>query len=312
MATPNELHKEKINFLEDRESILKRKVTGAEKKLLDSIIEKFIDELEVSDGQIVSNGKNITLTQALEDIFENFDKTINRSLINTYIEDIGSAKVLNSKYFRTFEKDKFKFDKIKSSVDEQVNRRLGIKKDGSFKKAGFLDNFIKDTRLKNEFTELVTKGISGGVGFRELKSQVKEFVVGNPQRLGGLQANYGTFIYDTYQQIDRLSSGIYANEIGMQSFIYQGGKIADTRKFCCQREGELWTVEEAKKWRTLKFQGKSKNYNPLVDLGGYNCRHSTQYISNILAVGRRKDLELDKDGNLVPKKDASKQKLNKC
>ena len=116
-----------------------------------------------------------------------------------------------------------------------------------------------------------------------MKNDIRTFVVGNNDRLGGLQSQYNTFIYDTFQQIDRLESGIYAKEIGMEAFIYSGGKISTTRKFCCQRNGKIWTVDEAKKWRNLNFQGKNKNYNPLVDLGGYNCRHSTQYISNVIA-----------------------------
>ena len=312
MATSEGIHKKKLDFLEKREAALKRKVSTAERKLLDVIIEKFIDELEVSGGQIKSNVGNIKLTQALDRIFEDFDNILNKNIIKSYITDMEGLKSFNKTYFGTFERNKKTLENLSSSSAAQINRRLGITPNGGVVGGGFLDNFIKDSRLRTEFTELVTKGISGGVSFKDMKNDIKLFIVGGESSLGSLQKNYSTFIYDTYQQIDRLESGIYAQAIGMDSFIYSGGKVRDTRKFCCQRNGKVWTVKEAKSWKSLKFQGKTKNYNPLIDLGGYNCRHSTQYISNVLAAKKRSDLKLDKNGNLVKDSKGSNQKLNKC
>ncbi len=312
MAKFDTIQKRKVDFLAAREGVLRRKVSAAEKKLLDLIIEKFIDELEVSNGIIVSNGKNIKLTQGLDKIFEEFNRIVQDGLINGYIKDISEVKLLNKSYFGEFETNKRILDIVSNKSSLQINRRLGISPKGVVLNGGFLNNFIKDNRLKNEFAELVTKGITGGTSFRELKADIKTFIIGNEDRLGGLQAQYRTFIYDTYQQIDRLESGIYAEELGMQSFIYSGGKIATTRNFCCQRNGKIWTVDEAKKWENLEFQGKNKDYNPLVDLGGHNCRHTTQYISNLISARRRDDLKLDDEGNLIVDKKGKKQKLNKC
>jgi len=239
MATSEGIHKKKLDFLEKREAALKRKVSTAERKLLDVIIEKFIDELEVSGGQIKSNVGNIKLTQALDRIFEDFDNILNKNIIKSYITDMEGLKSFNKTYFGTFERNKKTLENLSSSSAAQINRRLGITPNGGVVGGGFLDNFIKDSRLRTEFTELVTKGISGGVSFKDMKNDIKLFIVGGESSLGSLQKNYSTFIYDTYQQIDRLESGIYAQAIGMDSFIYSGGKVRDTRKFCCQRNGKF-------------------------------------------------------------------------
>ena len=169
MAKFDTIQKRKIEFLDRREKVLKRKVSTAEKKLLDIIIENFIDELEISEGQILSNGENIKLTQALEKIFEEFDRVVQSSLIDGYIKDINELKLLNKSYFGEFEINKSRLNKIAAQTSRLLNRRLGISLKGNLIRGGFLDNFIKDNRLRNEFSELVTKAISGGASFRELK-----------------------------------------------------------------------------------------------------------------------------------------------
>ncbi len=312
MASTDKIHKDKLKFLLRRENNLKKNVSVAEKKLLSVIVDKFMDKLEVEGGKIVQNAKNIRLTTALDAIFNSFDKDINSKLINSYINDINGAKEINTKYFAAFEPNKKKFKGIAVDVDDLIDARIGIKPNGKLAKGGFLDNFNKDPRLLNDFKELVTKGITGNISRTEMNSQVRRYIVGAEGANGQLQKHYSNFIYDTYQQVDNLGSSNYAVALNMQSFIYSGGLIKTTRNFCCQRNGKVWTVKEAQKWQNLSFTGKSNPYNPLINLGGYNCRHSTQYLSNITAAKRRSDLKLDKQGNLIKDASGTPQTLNQC
>jgi hypothetical protein len=311
MANTDKIHKDKLKFLERRENTLKKNVSGAQRKLLTVLVNKFMDQLQIENGKIVQNAKNIRLTLALDTIFNSFDKNINSKLIKSYADDMKGSTARNAEYFKSFEPNNKKFKKIKTGVDDLINARLGIK-DNKPVKGGFLDNFNKDSRMRNGFKELVTKGITGGVSRSDMNKQVRSFIVGTDGVGGALQKEYANFIYDTYQQVDNLAANNYAVSLNMQSFIYSGGKIKTTREFCCQRNGLIFTVKEAQKWQTLTFTGKSNPYNPLINLGGYNCRHSTQYISNITAAKRRSDLKLDKKGNLIKDATGTKQRLNQC
>ena len=72
-------------------------------------------------------------------------------------------------------------------------------------------------------------------------------------------------------------------------------------EFCIKRNGKVFTVEEAEKeWpkdptlpRTRKERqsGVLTGYNPTVDMGRWNCRHRTRYISPALAEQLRPDLK---------------------
>ena len=90
---------------------------------------------------------------------------------------------------------------------------------------------------------------------------------------------------------DRNVQKKYAERIGLRTFIYTGGLIQTSRDFCEDRNGKVFTIEEAEEWKDLNWDGKPEIYNPLIDLGGYNCRHFPAWISAKEAIRRRPDLK---------------------
>jgi hypothetical protein len=87
--------------------------------------------------------------------------------------------------------------------------------------------------------------------------------------------------------------------------------IKDSRDFCVCHNDKVFSVDEAQEWKTwtpskgkypegYTIQQKDINavpsylsypgYDPLVDAGGYNCRHIMGFISDSLAEKLRPDL----------------------
>ncbi|HNR55534.1 MAG TPA: hypothetical protein PKJ19_10215, partial [Flavobacteriales bacterium] len=109
-------------------------------------------------------------------------------------------------------------------------------------------------------------------------------------------------IFDTYQYLDRASSDAYATKLGLDAFIYAGGLIETSRDFCIKRNGKVFSRKEAEReWpkdptlpRTKKEResGVLVGYDPLRDMGRWNCRHRIRFISDALAEQLRPDLAL--------------------
>ena len=70
MADFDKVEMRKQRFLERREEVLKGRVSTAERKLLTIVVDDFLDKLEQENGQVKFNGKNISLTSALDKIFD--------------------------------------------------------------------------------------------------------------------------------------------------------------------------------------------------------------------------------------------------
>lgn len=89
--------------------------------------------------------------------------------------------------------------------------------------------------------------------------------------------------YDDGTQSTKTEIGLYA--------IYSGGLTSDSRPFCEERNGKVYTRAEIETWRDLEWEQKPQNYNPFKDLGGDGCRHKLDWISKQLAEILRPDLK---------------------
>jgi hypothetical protein len=103
---------------------------------------------------------------------------------------------------------------------------------------------------------------------------------------------YSRWTSDIYSQYQRLGANEVRKDIGLRFAIYQGGLIESSRPFCEKRNGEVFHEDEVKSWVNLEFEGKPETgYNPITDLGGYNCRHRLDWISDELAFRLRPELK---------------------
>lgn len=288
----------KRKFIVQRQEILKRKVTSLESTLYDSIFNKLISELELTDGKIASNNKNIDLTSALNKIFDTFNKSEYLPMIKAFSKDFQEIQKLNKTYFDILAEDKKKIDTVSKQVDSIMEKTIGITNDGKIVNKGYLDRLVTDITLQSEIKTLTYRAVTGGQTITEYKDSIKRLIVGNDQVDGALQKHFNTFAYDTYTQFDRTSSKLYAVKLDLKYFIYAGGEINTTRCFCDKNNGKVFSTEEAEEWKRLlntdcgpiwneKVDG---TYDPIADMGGYNCRHTPDYISETIAKKMRPDL----------------------
>lgn len=282
--------KQRAKFITVKRELLSKNITSIERKLFDAILDKLIKELDVADGKIESNGKNINLTTALDKIIREFNTNEYANVIRLFADDLLEIQGLTKRYFLVMGEDKKKIEKISKTVNKTLNERLGIGEDGKVKKGGYLDKLANDPKLKETLKKATYNAVIKGKPIQEFKDKMSALIQGNKNVNGLLTKHMNTFAYDTYQQYDRTNSELFAKKLGLKAFLYNGGKIKTSREFCIQRNGKVFTIEEAMSWKNLEWDGKNKNYNPLQDAGGYGCRHTLDWISNAMAMRIRPEL----------------------
>jgi len=110
-------------------------------------------------------------------------------------------------------------------------------------------------------------------------------------------------VYDTYAQFDRATNKEFATRLDLKFFIYSGGLIETSRKFCMKRDGKLFSTKEAERTfskdptlpRTVSERGSGAliGYNAVIDMGRWNCRHLARYVS--------KEMAMELDPNVLKK-----------
>ena len=172
-----------------------------------------------------------------------------------------------------------------------MNRSLGLENDGRIKQNGFTDKFLRDESVNKKIKKLTMQSITKGVGFQEFRQSLKSLIVGIPSKIdtGALQQYYRNYAYDTYQKVDNLTSNVFAKSIGLRYFIYNGGIIKTSREFCKHYNGTIvdsiafgqLTKDELP---ALQQDGIPEDWRPLIDLGGWGCRHRKDWITDDIAL----------------------------
>lgn len=311
--TPSSVFGSKLDLIDKSIDDLKNSYSSAERWLYNRIIKEVLPELDVVDGVIQSTNKNIdVLTRKLNVVMEALRTGRNRSIVNNILGNMSKISKRNATYFAlASEVSDDLFKRATGRVEKIMQRSLGFNPDGTIKPRSFVDSISQVDDINNTIRDAAIRSIQGGNSVAEFTEELAESIRTNESGLGILNRNRGQIINDRYAQYDRAESKSFADELKMQAFIFSGGKVRDTRDFCCKRNGLVFTREEAKHWSSISWTGKNRGYVPLIDMGGYNCRHSPQWISNRVAMRRRDDLIIDDKGKLVSSTNRKQPPLNK-
>lgn len=295
----------RVEKVRSYENEILKKGRSVQKSIYTELLDKIISALDRDENGIIKNSlKNYTITNKLNVILKDNKLT---DLRTYYINSIDNIALSNNKQFSVYYKTKTEIDK---AISERVYRGLGISKN-KVVAGGYLDTSITLEPLKRELNLEFYKALNGKQSVADLKNNINTLVKGSKGKKGVLESHLDTYATDSLNSVDSSISEMYSEDLGMDSFRYFGGLKNNTRDFCKHRNAKIITKLEASKWGTPKdnlggytnkslglFHGKNKSYNPLVDRGGYNCRHKLNYISNDLAVLIREDLEIDENGKL--------------
>jgi len=290
----------KQEFIDAARSKMESSVIKLQTKLLNEIVTNIIPELETKDGLIIESPKNYRLISALDKTYSDFQQATTKTILPQITSGTGEISKQSANYFNVMLGSDLpgKFDKIVSTADKLINMRLGLE-GGKLVRGGYLQSFFDSNNLGTELKQMTSKAVTSGMDMKEYITMLSDKITGSEEYTGGLERQFQRYAYDLYQQYDASYNQTLGNEFGFRYFIYQGGLVKDSRVFCVEHNNKVWSVEEAQDWATWKDPTTGQvpsylgypGYSPLIDRGGYNCRHSLGWISDELAYEMRPELK---------------------
>lgn len=286
--TTKELNLLKNNLLARSFNSLDAVTRKAEELLIKIIIDEASKLVTDEDGKLVSSTGNIvSISQTVEKAFNQFRKGPQIQIIKDMLSSFNNIGALNETYFKAAADDKKKYDEIISKVEKELRQRAGIAQNGALVKGGFLYNLVNDTSIQAGIQAALQKGIVSNLTFPQYLKMLRITIKGNPDLPGPVTQHYRTFAHDAYMIYDSAYAEKVATDLGLNSFVYEGGLIETSREFCRLKDGKTFTREEAERdWpkdpNLLKTKSEKEsgviNYNPIQDRGRWNCRHHLNWI----------------------------------
>lgn len=287
MPTYKEVSKIKTDFILKKEDAINSSLINQQSNLFETLLSDFIKE---ASNKIDGKEININKLQA------KFKKFYDANFVDIMKQTINASKSLtdlNQMYFSTL-LDTNQLDEIHTKTKLLVDKQLGIDTNGKLKQNGFTDKVLGDLQAQKKFIKQVKIILSGNPDINLMQNKLKEFIIGSKNNTGLLESHYRTVSQDILTSIDRSNSLVYANELELQSFFYGGGLITSSRSFCISKNGKIFSRTEAEKWKDSTFitsmYGKNiTDYEPLISMGGYGCRHTPDWITQDLAKSLKPD-----------------------
>lgn len=242
-----------------------------------ALLDYLVGNIETKDDKIKFTSSNIGAVNKI-------DKALNKSLekeLQGYKRHIlnGVRTILSSVWTEYSQID------IRAlQVGEQVGGRIE-------KHAATTVNQIAD--LKPIYEDIKKQAVNlmsnyEGISLKELRDALKVKV--SDKNI--VQKYWSRWTYDIYSQYERIGANEVRKELGLVFAVYEGGEIETTREFCDERNGNVYHISEIEGWKDLEWQGKQESgYNPIIDLGGYNCRHRLRWVSKEFAAAKRPEVK---------------------
>lgn len=303
--------KKKQDFIDSRRGLMENTYIKQQTQLLSDIITDLIPQLDVKDGLIQETVKNYRLISSLDKTYKNSQLISNQVVLSQITATTAKLATLNTNYFEIVLAGNLpaRFANVVEKTNKLINLYIGI--DGQkLVTGGFLDSYFK-SGTGTELKQMTAKAVTTNMDLKEYAKSLKNLIVGTEEKQGLGMKQFNNYAADLYQTYDSAYNKLLGNEFGFTYFIYQGGLIGDSRDFCAAHNNKVWSVEEVQDWANwtpsqgeypVGYEVKAKDiyavpsylgypgYDPLLNLGGYRCRHMLGWISDELAFKMRPDL----------------------
>jgi len=277
---------------------------------LNRVLSDVVNSLEVVDGLVVNSASNLSKLASLDAAFAKLNDDMYPQLVKIISNGTARLNALNSEFFAlTLPNMGRQLDAALNKAATRMSYKLGIR-DGQLVKNGWMESLIKDTTVLRNVKDGLLKGVLSGASFKDVRQTVTEILIGTPDADGGYERYLKNSVYDVFQQHDAAYSEQVEADLDLKYFIYTGGLVDDSRDICREHNARVWSAEEAEEWATWTpsqsiyiTEFKQKNiyavpsylgyagYDPLIDRGGFNCRHQLAWISDERAFELRPELK---------------------
>lgn len=225
---------------------------------VDLRISRLISQLKVKNGRLLTNAINLSYAMSLrKEIAKEFSK------FNLVAEQVTNYTPIQKEVEGILKK---------AGISPQFTRQ-----DASIIKAFSDDGLNQLVALGNQYSSDIAQKVyitvASGGDLDDLILDIKQLLEGGTDKAGMPMVNHAQTIATTgYQEVDSILLKRKTDNIKDIRFKYAGSLIKDSRDFCSNRVGKIYTREEIDSWRDVKWQGK-KAGDPFVVRGGWNCRH---------------------------------------
>lgn len=272
-------------------SLLEKQLRKAEAMLLRTVINDHLAALKQSEGRLLSTVRNIARANLVGRSLDASNLPEMQVALKSFAEELLEISGRNAQYYFATGQDKEKVARIAKDL-AQIRALIGLDGNGELLPDGYLYRLSKADELRETLRSELVTAVATRQSVQSVQRAFGNIILGSKDATGALVSYYRRFAYDAHTKVREVNNLHFADELGLNFFVYQGGVIKTTRDFCEKKNGRVFSREEALKgWPKdpdLIDKKTRAQYRALIDRGRYNCRHFLMWISDTAAEQRIK------------------------
>ena len=299
---------EHLNELDTVPDKLNNVAKSQEPKIFSESV-KFFDQLETEGDEVLVNENNINLIQLYP---------LQEIIIGT---TFGAAFLDYLKSFDSHARDSASIIAESMEVNVPITDKsrlalIGYKQQakGVITAAGMEAAVVAPIKLE------LSNTIISGSRKADILNLLETTLLTTPEANSSLALHLSRTTSDRFAFADRAFNQVITEDLNPEWWVYRGGLLTDSREFCVRRNGKFFHTEEVREWGDPniflpgfngkgKWQGRIKGTNQgniMINLGGFNCKHSI-IPTSVFRVPQDVILRNIDDGNFVPTSAERKQ-----
>jgi hypothetical protein len=280
-------------LIEKRLEGLGKSLRRLERDLLRLLLKDVLPKMDLAaDGKIRATARNLARLNLIDAVMREFAGDAARDLTKRFAEELLQVAGMNAEYYLLAGFDEAKVGRVVDDL-RLVRAVVGIDDKGALVPGGYLDRLSKADEVRQAIRDYVVGSMAGGVLPSDLATGLQNLVEGGKEG-GAVTRHWKAYAFDTYNQIREVQNLHMANELKLNYFVYVGGIIKTSRRFCIKKNGKVFSRAEADEWKNdpdLIDQATKGAYKPLLERGRNNCRHFIMWISDERAQELRPELK---------------------
>lgn len=271
---------ERERLVNDLQSGLNGRVRSLQDRLYRQLV-RLTAELETDNlGRVRRTNSIPGIQRKINRVFEKYVVNVKRGIIPWMVKGVLRLLGVNTNYFKSF--NRFDFKTVRNVAAKRYLQQLGFNADtGTVKTGSWLDGLSSSLDTKIGVMQRFSNAILSGISLKLFSNLFeKDFISGSGLNL---QNHWQTHTRTLFMSLDRSMQTYYAQELKLTYYLYSGTIKNNTRDFCKHRVGRVYTEDEVRSWQNQNWKGKIPGADIFTALGGYNCRHSLNAISEQIA-----------------------------
>ena len=261
-------------YIDDFLNDLDTRISRQERQFYAMFVDDYFSDFDTDKSELSQSSDNYARANKINDQFDKAMDAFLLAFLAWYGTKVMGTQPLVVDYFNSIGL------KAKLSKVEFLGTRIGLE-GGKIIKGSYLWNLGIMGEFRQKVQNYVINSIASAKRFNVFLRDAKPLFISSTDQPSTLMTFYRKYAYDTANQMLNVTGNYFAEQFGLNTFLYEGDLIKDSREFCVERCGNIYTKDDGQSWNQMDWSGKIKGVDFFIQAGGYNCRHLIVWQNNI-------------------------------